>query len=100
MKATFKFAKVLRSSPDVSVSSTRPSPLTLGDIAVGESCQVVAVRGDRRAALRLLEMGLVPGTVVELRRVAPLGDPLELRIRGYALSVRRTEAAVVDVSRP
>ena len=81
------------------MSPSPPPPLTLGDVAVGESCEVVAVRGERRAALRLLEMGLVPGTVVEVRRVAPLGDPLELRVRGYALSLRRSEAARVDVSR-
>jgi ferrous iron transport protein A len=49
---------------------------------------------------RLLEMGLLPGTEVEVVRVAPLGDPIELAVRGYKLSIRRAEALAIDVDLP
>ena len=55
------------------------------------------VAGDDDVALRLLEMGLTPGTAVRLIGRAPLGDPLEFELRGYRLSLRRTEAARVAV---
>lgn len=55
------------------------------------------VAGDDAVVLRLLELGLVPGTTVLLVKRAPLGDPLELRLRGYHLSVRVAEAALVQV---
>ena len=51
----------------------------------------------RSLSLRLMEMGLVPGTRVTLKRIAPLGDPVELRLRGYSLSIRRAEAADIEV---
>ncbi|MDP1572108.1 MAG: FeoA family protein [Vicinamibacterales bacterium] len=70
---------------------------TLATLAVGESAVVRRVSGRRAIARRLLEMGLVPGTRVTVRRIAPLGDPLELRVRNYALSIRRAEAAGIDV---
>jgi Fe2+ transport system protein FeoA len=58
---------------------------------------VEEVAGDDAVVLRLLELGLVPGTTVLLVKRAPLGDPLELRLRGYHLSVRVAEAALVQV---
>ena len=70
---------------------------TLASLAVGETAVVARVLGSRAVARRLLEMGLVPGTAVTVRRVAPLGDPLELRVRGYALSIRRAEAAGIEI---
>ena len=48
----------------------------------------------------LMELGLVPGTAVRLTRVAPLGDPLELHLRNYALSIRRTEAQAIEIDEP
>ncbi len=74
-----------------------PPLRTLSDLAVGETAIVRRVRGERRTTVRLLEMGLVPGTRVELRRRAPLGDPLELRVRGYMLSIRNTEALGIEI---
>lgn len=74
-----------------------PPVRTLSDLAVGETAVVRRVRGERRTTVRLLEMGLVPGTRVELRRRAPLGDPLELRVRGYMLSIRKTEAVGIEI---
>jgi ferrous iron transport protein A len=57
----------------------------------------LGVRGNDEISLRLLEMGITPGVEVRLVGVAPLGDPVELELRGYRLSVRRSEAARVDI---
>ena len=71
---------------------------TLVDIVNGQSARVAGVREQDEVSQRLLEMGLTPG--VEIRRIgsAPLGDPLEFELRGYRLSLRRSEAARVDVA--
>ncbi len=71
--------------------------ITLDELAIGRRADVIDVGGPGRIAMRLLEMGFVPGTRVEILKTAPLGDPLELRIRGYHLSLRRAEAAYVRV---
>lgn len=71
---------------------------SLDQIAVGSSARVAGVRGGDDTALRLLEMGLTPGIDVRIVGTAPLGDPLELEVRGYRLSIRRTEAARVAVA--
>lgn len=71
----------------------------LDQVAIGSSAHVAEVRGGDDTALRLLEMGLTPGVEVRLVGRAPLGDPLELEVRGYRLSIRRTEAARVAVAR-
>lgn len=71
----------------------------LGRLPVGASAVVRAVRGPRAVTRRLLEMGLLPGTTVRVVRVAPLGDPMELALRGYALSIRRAEALGIEVER-
>jgi ferrous iron transport protein A len=70
---------------------------TLDDVAVGESGRVADVAGHDGVAIRLLEMGLTPGVVVRLVGRAPFGDPLELELRGYRLSIRRAEAARVTI---
>ena len=70
---------------------------TLSTLAVGERAQIVAVEGGGLILLRLLEMGFVPGTPVKLVKVAPLGDPLELQLRGYHILLRRSEAARIQV---
>jgi len=71
--------------------------MTLDALAFGRSARVRAVRGEDEISLRLMEMGLTPGVEVQLVGAAPLGDPLELIVRGYRLSVRRVEAARVEV---
>ena len=73
------------------------SPRTLASFAVGESGVIARVTGARPVVRRLLEMGLVPGTRVTLRRVAPLGDPAELRVRNYTLSIRQADAQGIEV---
>jgi ferrous iron transport protein A len=70
---------------------------TLDQLPPRTEAVVCGVEGARSVALRLMEMGLLRGTVVEVTRVAPLGDPVELRLRGYALSIRRAQAAQVRV---
>ena len=55
------------------------------------------VQSPRAIARRLLELGLVPGTRVSITRLAPMGDPMELRLRNYALSIRRAEALAIEV---
>ncbi len=72
----------------------------LGETRVGDTVRVVALdKADRSYREKLLAFGLTPGTVVSVERVAPLGDPLEIRVRGFALSLRRGEAAAVTVER-
>lgn len=72
---------------------------SLAELPLGEEAEIVSVSCDRRVSRRLMEMGLVPGTAVRVVRVAPLGDPIELRVRNYALSVRRADAAKIAVTR-
>ena len=75
-------------------------PGCLGCLPAGGSGVVRRVSGERHVARRLMEMGLLPGTPVAVTRVAPLGDPLELRLRGYALSIRRHEAMGIEIEAP
>jgi Fe2+ transport system protein FeoA len=70
---------------------------SLAALPLGTEAVVRRVRSVRPIARRLMELGLVPGTKVSVTRVAPLGDPLELRLRNYALSIRRTEALSIEV---
>lgn len=70
---------------------------TLAELSVGETGRVVGIAGTDEITLRLLEMGLTPGAAFRIIGRAPLGDPLELELRGYRLSVRKSEAARVEV---
>ena len=69
----------------------------LSQLSIGESAKVVAVNGEGAIRRRLFDMGITPGTEVYLRKKAPLGDPIEISIRGYELTLRKTEAAHVEV---
>ena len=69
---------------------------TLNEFKVGESGRIIAVNGEGRVRRRLFDMGITPGAEVFLRKKAPLGDPLEITIRGYELTLRKTEAACVE----
>ncbi len=73
--------------------------MTLADLAPAERAILESIGGDRPFRRRLMELGFVPGTAVELRKVAPLGDPLEFAVRGCKVSIRRREAAAVAVER-
>ncbi|MBF0503641.1 MAG: ferrous iron transport protein A [Candidatus Omnitrophica bacterium] len=71
----------------------------LSELAVKGNCKVFKVTGDRAIKKRLLEMGFVKGTEIYVQKVAPLGDPMELVLKGYHLSLRRQEAKDVHVYR-
>ena len=73
---------------------------TLDLVPLGTAAIVRGVRSSRAVARRLLELGLLPGTRVIITRVAPLGDPIVLRLRNYSLSIRRAEAAGIEVDEP
>jgi ferrous iron transport protein A len=70
----------------------------LNELRVGNRATVVAVHDGGPITQRLLEMGMVEGEEIEVIAVAPLGDPIEVRLRNYRLSVRRSEAALVQVN--
>ena len=70
---------------------------SLADLPLGRLAKIVSIDCERHLSRRLMEMGLLPGTPVRVVRVAPLGDPIELRVRNYALSLRRAEAANIAV---
>jgi len=71
---------------------------SLATLNIGSTTQVVDISGEDSTSLRLLEMGLTPGVEVTVVSAAPLGDPVELELRGYRLSIRRNEAARVVVA--
>ena len=69
----------------------------LKDLSPGEQGKVVRVDAERALTRRLMDMGLTRGTMVTFRKVAPLGDPIEITVRGYELSIRKDEAAHIFV---
>ena len=69
----------------------------LSDFVVGESGKILSVSGSGAIRRRLFDMGVTPGADVRLRKKAPLGDPIEITIRGYELTLRKTEAACVTM---
>lgn len=73
---------------------------SLAALPLGTEAVVRSVQNARPIARRLMELGLVPGTRVSITRIAPLGDPLQLRVRNYALSIRRAEALAIEVEEP
>lgn len=71
---------------------------SLRQAGAGERVQVTRVTGEGALRQRILDMGLTKGTQVRIRKVAPLGDPLEITVRGYELSLRKAEAACVLIA--
>lgn len=69
----------------------------LSEFSVGESGKITAVAGEGRIRRRLFDMGVTPGAELTMRKAAPLGDPIEITIRGYELTLRKSEAACVEV---
>ena len=69
----------------------------LSQLSIGESATVVAVNGEGAVRRRLFDMGITPGAEVYLRKKAPLGDPIEISLRGYELTLRKSEASNVQV---
>ncbi len=69
----------------------------LREIKVGQTCTVKKIHGEGAVKRRIMDMGLTKGVEVYVRKVAPLGDPMELNIRGYELSIRKADAEMVEV---
>ena len=70
---------------------------TLKDVKVGETATVARLHGEGAVKRRIMDMGIPKGVAVHVRKVAPLGDPMELNVRGYELSVRRADAEMIEV---
>lgn len=79
--------------------TAEPNRATLAELARGDRFRVVSVRADQPAGHRILEMGVTPGVEARVLGFAPLGDPIEIEVRGYRLSLRLAEAALVLVER-
>lgn len=86
------------SGPRISHSMSHPA--SLDRLPPGHATAITDVAGDDAVSLRLLEMGLTPGVEIRMIGRAPLGDPLEVEVRGYRLSLRHSEAARVAVATP
>ena len=72
--------------------------IKLNELPVGRSARVVSVNGTGRVTQRLMEMGVIPGIGVKVIKTAPFGDPIEIRLRGYSLAMRRNEAEAIEVA--
>ena len=70
---------------------------TLREVKIGETVKVVKLHGEGPVKRRIMDMGITRGTEVHVRKVAPLGDPVELTVRGYELSLRKADAEMVEV---
>lgn len=77
---------------------TLTPPTSLADVPVGEEATVQHIGCDRATSRRLMELGLIPKTRILVSRVAPMGCPVELRVRGAQLSIRRSDAALIEVA--
>ncbi len=72
--------------------------MTLDQIAVGKEVKIIKVGGEGQLRIRLLDMGLIPQTIVRVQKAAPMGDPIEIHLRGYELTLRKQDAARIEVA--
>jgi len=72
--------------------------MNLTNLPIGTKAKVLSVNGNNQITKRLMEMGVVPGVLVRVIKSAPFGDPLEIRVRGYHLAMRKSEANAIEVS--
>ena len=70
---------------------------SLKDVKIGKSAKVVKLHGEGAVRRRIMDMGITKGTTVTVRKVAPLGDPIELNLRGYELSIRKSDAEMIEI---
>ena len=70
---------------------------TLRDVKVGDTVQVVKLHGEGAVKRRIMDMGITKGVEIYVRKLAPLGDPVEVNVRGYELSIRKTDAEMIEV---
>lgn len=80
------------------VKIKNPGNSTLAHLPVGKEAKVTNVRGNSAVTRRLMEMGIVPGVSVKVVKTAPFGCPMEIRVRGYKLAMRKTEAEAIEVN--
>ena len=73
--------------------------MTLNDLKIGDRARILAVGGTGALRNRLIDMGLIPRTELTLRKIAPMGDPIEIRLRGYELTLRREDAVNISVEK-
>ncbi|MFN6963256.1 MAG: ferrous iron transport protein A [Pyrinomonadaceae bacterium] len=71
---------------------------TLTSLMPGDAARVISIRESGRISRRLMEMGVIPGVTVQVVKSAPFGDPIEVRVRGYSLAMRRSEADAIEVA--
>ena len=71
--------------------------MTLNDLKIGQSGTITQIGGEGPLRLRFLDMGLIPGTRVLLQKVAPMGDPIQIQLRGYELTIRREDAQKIQI---
>lgn len=72
--------------------------ITLANLEIGATAKVKSVQGNTQISKRLMEMGIVPGVSIRVIKAAPFGDPIEVRVRGYNLAMRRNEAEAIEIS--
>lgn len=70
---------------------------TLKDVKVGQTAKVVKLHGEGAVRRRIMDMGITKGVEIFIRKVAPLGDPMELAVRGYELSLRKADAEIIEI---
>ncbi|MBQ3488640.1 MAG: ferrous iron transport protein A [Clostridia bacterium] len=70
---------------------------TLRDVKVGDTVQVVKLHGEGAVKRRIMDMGITKGVEIYVRKLAPLGDPVEVNVRGYELSIRKADAEMIEV---
>lgn len=70
---------------------------TLREVKVGHTAKVVKLHGEGALKRRIMDMGITKGVVIKVRKVAPLGDPIELHVRGYELSIRKSDAEMIEI---
>jgi ferrous iron transport protein A len=92
-------ADAVRAATPAAGARPRSGAVSLNALAHGVAARVVSVEGEGAVALRLMEMGVVPGAPVRVIKAAPLGDPVEVRVHGYHLALRRSEADTILVTR-
>lgn len=72
--------------------------MNLAKLSIGKEAKVTKINGNNAITRRLMEMGVIPGVSVKVIKTAPFGDPIEVRVRGYSLAMRKNEAETIEVS--
>lgn len=82
----------------INTTETVAATTTLTSLRPGDSARVISIRDNGRISRRLMEMGVIPGVTLKVVKAAPFGDPIEVRVRGYSLAMRKSEADSIEVA--